>query len=275
MNSECGLPLQEIRFAMKKTVQNLVVISNQRLNKDHTLLELRSEVSLDGIVPGQFANILIDNTSGVFLRRPFSIHRIDYKCNTLSFLIKSVGCGTKSLSDSSVGDTLSVIYPLGKGFTIPANYSRVLLVGGGCGIAPLMLLAAELKRVGHHVEILLGARSADDLIELSTYSEYGVVHTTTEDGTYGTKGFVTDHSVMVGEEIASFDKIFSCGPEPMMKAVSAIAKLYKINCEVSLENSMACGYGVCLCCVTDTIEGHRCVCTDGPVFDIKQLKWQI
>jgi dihydroorotate dehydrogenase electron transfer subunit len=188
-------------------------------------------------------------------------------------LIKEIGEGTKCLSNSLVGESWSVIFPLGKGFTIPEKKSKVLLVGGGCGVAPLMLLATVLHEAGHQVEILLGAKSKDDLVQLANYSKYGIVHMTTEDGTLGTKGFVTDHAVF-GESFTSFDKVFTCGPEPMMKAVAKQAFVSKISCEVSLENTMACGYGVCLCCVTETTQGHRCVCTDGPVFDIKQLKWQ-
>jgi dihydroorotate dehydrogenase electron transfer subunit len=258
---------------MKKTVQNLLVVSNQQLNKDQTLLGLKSDVPLEEIFPGQFANILVDKSHQIFLRRPFSIYQVDYKSNTLYFLIKAIGEGTKCLSKSAVGDTLSVIFPLGNRYSIPQRKSKVLLVGGGVGVAALMILAGELHKAGHCTEILLGARSADDLVELDVFSRYGSVHTTTEDGTMGTKGFVSDHPVF-GREFCSFDRVYTCGPEPMMKAVARLSGLGNIPCEVSLENTMACGYGVCLCCVTDTIEGHQCVCTDGPVFDAKKLKWQ-
>ncbi|MEI6274657.1 MAG: dihydroorotate dehydrogenase electron transfer subunit [Prolixibacteraceae bacterium] len=258
---------------MKKTVQNLLVVSNRRLNKDHALLELKSEIPLQGIVPGQFGNILVEKSPSTFLRRPFSIYQVDYKSNTISFLIKAIGEGTKSLSNCVSGEILSVIFPLGNGYTIPEKKSRVLLVGGGVGIAALMILAGDLHQAGHHVEILLGARSADDLVELDTFSSFGVVHTTTEDGTLGTKGYVTNHPVF-GETFSSFDKVYTCGPEPMMKAVAKLAVNGNVACEVSLENTMACGYGVCLCCVTQTTEGHKCVCTEGPVFDLKKLKWQ-
>lgn len=258
---------------MKKTVQNLQVISNRRLNKDHALLELKSDVILEGIVPGQFANILIDKTKNVFLRRPFSIYQVDYKCNTIFILVKNIGEGTKCLSNCRPGEILSVIFPLGRGFSMPEKKSKVLLVGGGVGIAPLLLLANILHDDHHLVEILIGARSTDDLVELNEYARFGTVHTTTEDGTHGTKGFVTNHALF-GHDLITFDRIFTCGPESMMKAVARLARLNHVACEVSLENTMACGYGVCLCCVTETTKGHRCVCTDGPVFDIKQLKWQ-
>jgi dihydroorotate dehydrogenase electron transfer subunit len=257
---------------MKKAVLDLEVISNIRLNKDHTLLELKSAIQLEGIIPGQFANILVDKAPNIFLRRPFSIHQVDYKCNTISFLIKGIGPGTNYLLNSSIGDKLNVIFPLGKGFTFPEKRSRVLLVGGGVGLAPLLMLAGLLNEAGHDVEVLLGARSAGDLVELDLFSKFAIVHTTTEDGTQGTKGFVTNHAV-IAEDIGLYSRIYTCGPDPMMKAIAGIARTNQIECEASLENTMACGYGVCLCCVTETIDGNECVCTKGPVFDIKYLKW--
>jgi len=259
---------------MRKTVQNLRVISNRRISKDQVLLLLHADMQLEGIQPGQFANILVEKSQNVFLRRPFSIYQVDYKCNTITVLIKAIGEGTRALSDQKEGDLLSVIFPLGKGFNLPEKPSKLLLVGGGVGIAALLLLAGQLKDSGHQVEILQGARKAEDLVELDVFGAFGTIHTTTEDGSHGTQGYVTDHSLF-SKEFSSFDKIYTCGPEPMMKAVARLASLHEIECEVSLENTMACGYGVCLCCVTETIEGHRCVCTDGPVFDIKRLKWQI
>ncbi len=258
---------------MKKSVQNLLVISNQKLNRDHTLLELKSEVPLSEIAAGQFANILVDKTSNVFLRRPFSIYQVDYKCNSISVLIKAIGEGTNCLANSKVGESLSVIFPLGQGYSVPQKKSRVLMVGGGVGIAPLMLLSSSLCKDSHQIAILIGAKSAGDLVQLDVFGKYGKVHTTTEDGSHGTKGFVTDHSLLL-QDLKLFDRIYTCGPEPMMKAVANIAYSNNIPCEVSLENTMACGFGVCLCCVTETVLGHRCVCTDGPVFDIKLLKWQ-
>ena len=103
------------------------------------------------------------------------------------------------------------------------------------------------------------------------YEKYATVYYTTEDGSYGEKGYPTQHTILTEQ----FDHIFCCGPEPMMKAVARYAYSKHIDCEVSLENTMACGIGACLCCVNDTKEGHKCVCTDGPVFNINDLKWQI
>ena len=259
---------------MRKTVQNLKVISNLRLNDDHHLLQLQAPERLGIINPGQFANLLVENSPKVLLRRPFSIYSVDYDNNTMTVLVKVIGEGTRNLGHTPVDSYISTMFPLGNSFTIPSEREKVLLVGGGSGVASLMSLAQELNKKLNDVSILIGARSKGDLVELEHFSRFGSVFTTTEDGTGGVKGYVTDHPVL-GSELAKFTRIYSCGPEAMMKAVASRARLHSIICEVSLENTMACGFGVCLCCITETIQGHKCVCTDGPVFNINQLKWQI
>jgi dihydroorotate dehydrogenase electron transfer subunit len=135
----------------------------------------------------------------------------------------------------------------------------------------LLYLGAELKQQGCEVTFLLGGRSAKDVLELDFFNKCGRVCVTTEDGTMGEQGFVTNHSVLA----ESFDMIFTCGPTPMMKAVARYAKEKDIECEASLENMMACGLGACLCCVEKTTEGNLCVCKEGPVFNTKRLLWQI
>ncbi len=118
----------------------------------------------------------------------------------------------------------------------------------------------------------MGARSAEDLLEVDEFRKYGRVFMTTEDGTYGEQGFVTNHSILQTE---SFDQISTCGPKPMMMAVARFAHANGIACEVSLENKMACGVGACLCCVEKTTEGNVCVCKEGPVLNIKKLLWHL
>lgn len=138
-------------------------------------------------------------------------------------------------------------------------------------MAPMLYLGAELSAMGCKPTFLLGGRTAADLLMLDVFSKFGRVCLTTEDGSKGEKGFVTNHSVL-GEH---FDRICTCGPTPMMKAVARYANEHRIACEVSLENMMACGLGACLCCVEKTTEGNLCVCKDGPVFNINRLLWQI
>lgn len=258
---------------MKKLILDLIIKENKRLSDQYSLLILTSPEKLPEIHPGQFAEVRVDGSSTTFLRRPISIHYLDYELNELWLLIQVVGDGTKQLAALKTDESLNLILPLGNAYTEPENKNaKVLLVGGGCGVAPLLYLGAHLKRKGFKVNFLLGGRSKGDLLQLCEYERFGTVYTTTEDGTYGEQGFVTQHSLL---NDSHFDYIYTCGPTPMMKAVARYASKTKANCEVSLENTMACGIGACLCCVTDTIQGHVCVCTEGPVFNITKLKWQI
>jgi dihydroorotate dehydrogenase electron transfer subunit len=221
--------------------------------------------------PGQFAQLRIDDSKETFLRRPISIHHVDFERNEIAFLIQKVGKGTASLGLKRPGSTLNAILPLGKGFTMPKSpKQRVLLVGGGVGIAPLLFMGEEMQRMGAHPTFLLGARSKSDLLLLDKYRACGTVYVTTEDGSEGEKGFVTQHSILQRER---FDNIAVCGPKPMMMAMASYAKQTGTVCEVSLENMMACGLGACLCCVEETKDGNVCVCKEGPVFDVEKLKW--
>ncbi len=258
---------------MKKYIKDLVVKENQSLNHQYYLLKLTSDEMLPEMNPGQFVQIRVDNTSGTFLRRPISINFVDYNTNELWLLIQKVGNGTRKLAELKSGDTLNIIFPLGNSFTIPENKeSNILLVGGGVGIAPLLMFGEKLFKLGYKCNFLLGARSKADLLELDDFARYGDVFVTTEDASSGEKGFVTHHSLL---NSSNFDYIYTCGPTPMMKAIASYAMSKDIFCEVSLENMMGCGIGACLCCVTDTTEGNLCVCTEGPVFNITKLKWQI
>ena len=163
-----------------------------------------------------------------------------------------------------------MLMPLGNGFTLSHTGERVLLVGGGVGVAPLLCLGAALVANGSKPEFLLGARTAADQLQLPEFEALGKVYISTDDGSMGTPGTVVDNPVIENE---NFDRIYCCGPMPMMKAVASVARRRGIDCEVSLENTMACGLGACLCCVEKTVKGNVCVCTEGPVFNINQLTW--
>lgn len=258
---------------MKKFIMDLEVTENKKLNSSYVLLKLRSNSTLPDILPGQFAELKVDKNPNVFLRRPISINFVDRKNNELWFLIQIIGEGTKSLSEVNVGETIDTLLPLGNTFTIGENKDEeLLLVGGGVGIAPMLYLGKELKEKGYKPSFLIGARSKNDLLQLDEFSKYGEVYTTTEDNSFGEKGYVTNHSIL---QTKRFDKIYTCGPKPMMVAIAKYAKERNIFCEVSLENTMACGIGACLCCVENTDKGHICVCTEGPIFNINKLLWQI
>lgn len=252
--------------------EDFVILENSTINKDYYLLKLQSKNKLQNCHPGQFVQVLVEHTSSVFLRRPISIYDVDYATNTLTLLIQKVGEGTKVLSERKLGESINLLYPLGFGFGL-VEKQRVFLVGGGVGVAPLLLLGKELTKMACEVVFLLGGRSSDNVLELERFKQYGQVWITTEDGSLGEKGFVTHHSGFMNAKNSDFAKVYCCGPHPMMKAVAAFSKEKNIDCEVSLENLMACGIGSCLCCVEDTVDGHKCVCTEGPVFNTSYLKW--
>ena len=236
-----------------------------------TFLLLQSDEPLEEIKAGQFVQVRVDDAQHTYLRRPISIHDVDYQNRTITLLVQRVGEGTNKMSDIKIGDTLNIIYPLGNGFTIPENNEgNVILVGGGIGIAPLYYLGKMLKEKGIEPQFLLGGRSKSDLIMLEEFESVGKVYITTNDGSLGEPGFVTQHSIWKEKQ---FDMIYTCGPKPMMMAVTKIARENNIDCEVSLENLMACGLGACLCCVENTIEGNVCVCKEGPVMNINKLLW--
>jgi dihydroorotate dehydrogenase electron transfer subunit len=255
---------------MAKTVLDFQIIDNKQLNKDFFVLELFAGIDLPEILPGQFVQVRVDGSPGTFLRRPFSVYDVNYDARSIRLLLQVVGSGTKALSTLRKGESLNLILPLGKPFSTPVEGAKSLLIGGGVGIAPLLYLGKYLKSKGSDFEFLMGFRNKQRIIEYHEFSQMAVVNITTEDGSEGEKGFVTQHSVLSRN---NFSRIYCCGPDPMMKAVGEFARSKNIHCEVSLENLMGCGFGVCLCCVVKTTSGNLCSCIDGPVFNINDLKW--
>ncbi len=252
-------------------IDDFRVIENERQTDDFVVLTLECNRKLPEMIPGQFVNVRVDGSNRVYLRRPLSIHDVDYTKKQLMLLIQDVGEGTKILSGLAVGSNVNIVYPLGNGYSLPSS-GRVLLVGGGCGVAPLLFLGRFLNEHGIKPRFLIGARTKTSLVRLDAYREFGEVMVTTEDGSMGTRGYVIHHPVMRTES-PDFDTIYTCGPDAMMKVIAKYAGNHSISCQVSLENNMACGFGVCLCCVTPTVDGHKCTCVDGPVFDSKYLQW--
>lgn len=261
---------------MKKYVLDLEVVQNECLTDKHVLLKLTHSLPLPPMLPGQFVEVKVDGEPFVFLRRPISINFVDIERNELWLLVAAIGAGTRQLARLRSGDRLDCVLPLGNGFTMPALGAdsdiapKVLLVGGGVGVAPLLYFGKQLSDRGLQPTFLLGARTGRDLLMLDEFKRYGRVCVTTEDGSMGEKGFVTQHSILSNER---FQQISTCGPKPMMVAVARYAQKAGVYCEASLENMMACGVGACLCCVENTVRGHVCVCKEGPVFDVTQLLW--
>ena len=255
---------------MSKRIEDFKVVENKRITADCFIIEIEGNKKFPEINPGQFVQVRVDGSPETFLRRPISVYDADFEKNRIKLLIQIVGKGTETLGKLKPGDNLNIIYPLGNSFGKPSANDRILLVGGGVGIAPLYYLGKLLKSEGYKPEFLLGFRNRERIIEYKEFSEIGKVFITTEDGSQGEKGYVTGHSILKSN---NYDRIYCCGPDPMMKAVAQYAAKNNIQCEVSLENLMACGFGVCLCCIEPTIKGNLCVCTEGPVFNINDLKW--
>ena len=217
---------------MKKFILDLTVTENLRLHTNYVLLKLTSQTVLPEMLPGQFAEIRIDGSPTTFLRRPISINYVDRQRNEVWFLIQLVGDGTKRLAQVNRGEIINVVLPLGNSFTMPEKPSdKLLLVGGGVGTAPMLYLGEQLAKNGSKPTFLLGARSNKDLLQLEDFAAYGEVYTTTEDGSHGEKGYVTQHSIL---NKIKFEQIYTCGPKPMMMAVAKYAKVNDINCDVSL-----------------------------------------
>ncbi len=257
---------------MKKYLLDLTVVSVERIHERYVLIRLTDGQPLPEMLPGQFVEIRVDGSPTTFLRRPISINFVNTEANELWLLVAAVGDGTRRLAALKAGEKLNCLLPLGNGFTMPQKREeKILLVGGGVGVAPLLYMGAQMALMGCQPTFLLGARTAKDLLMMDEFRKYGRVCVTTEDGSEGEKGFVTNHSLLQKEQ---FDRIATCGPTPMMKAVARYARQANTECEASLENLMACGLGACLCCVEKTTEGNLCVCKDGPVFDTKRLLWE-
>ena len=254
-----------------KPVKDFTIIENLHINDCYSRMTLTPAdgAPMPEMKPGQFVQIAVEKP-GVFLRRPISINDVDYSSNRLTLLIRKAGKATECLIGMEANQTLNILLPLGNGFSTDAPAgSRLLLIGGGVGVAPLLYLGKELKSKGFNPEFLLGARNARELLELEDFRAIGTVHICTEDGSEGIKGFVTAHPALN----SPYFRLYCCGPAPMMKAIASIARDKAVDCEVSLENMMACGLGACLCCVEKTVKGNVCVCTEGPVFNIKSLTW--
>ena len=250
------------------------IISNKRLKNNYWLLEFESSIMAKNAGAGQFVEVKVNLGDQPLLRRPISIHSVNGV--RVKLIYEVIGKGTQFLSERNPKDFLDVIGPLGNGF----EYGRVIkksdnrkyiLVAGGIGVAPLVLLAEKLKL--SKPLVLIGARTKKQVLCEREFKILGcLVKIATDDGSVGFKGKVTD-LLKLNLAQGSFSKIFACGPQPMLKAVALIACESNIDSQLSLEEHMACGIGACLGCVVSTKSGYKRVCKDGPVFSGKELTW--
>lgn len=253
---------------MNKFVELAKVLENRELRPGLFRMTVRTDNIARMAAPGQFVHIKIED--GLYLRRPISIFNTED--NDLTFIYEVRGKGTKALSTYVENQKLDIMGPLGNGYTADKKFKKVALVGGGIGIFPLYMLA---KYYGNTSVSILGFRSKDQVVTQDEFKSTGSeVLIATDDGSFGYHGFVTD---VLKEEISKggIDAVLACGPLPMLKGVSAICSDYGIFCEVSMEERMACGIGVCLgCAVRGKVADHEDylhVCKNGPVFNAKEV----
>lgn len=252
--------LDEVKCLSKKIFQ-AVIVEHCTIGKEIKKIVLHTECAR-ACKPGQFLHIKIGKQSDPLLRRPISISDVDVAHDTITLIYRIVGKGTELLADYMPGEELDCMGPLGHGFTIQGE--RPLLVGGGMGLAPLIYLARSL--CPRPTQVLMGGRTETELFWTELFQEVcDQLHITTDDGSMGVQGTVIDLLHKLSKE--EYDMIYTCGPRPMMEAVATWAKQQHIPCQVSLEEHMACGMGVCLVCTCATNDGkRRKVCTEGPAF---------
>ena len=246
------------------------VLAIQQIAKATYQLDLEIEKSLLAqIKPGQFIHIRVNQGSEFMLRRPISVADIDLALNKLTVIFKVFGKGTDVLTHLKTGELIDLLIPLGNGYPIESiEMEHALLVGGGVGVPPLYYLAKSLVEKGIAVTTVIGFQTKDEIFYQKEFAELGEVFVTTDDGSYGTKGYVTN--VLQHEEL-NFDYYFSCGPAPMLKAVKKY--LHYFPGYISLEERMGCGIGACYACVVKSADGkdQKKICTDGPVFNATEV----
>jgi dihydroorotate dehydrogenase electron transfer subunit len=270
---------------MKTDVPSEIVVK-EAVAPHHFLLRLTCPWSPESVQPGQFCHLWLPHTSDPLLRRPYSIYRI--RDGSLDVLFQVVGKGTEFLAQLDIGDAVRVLGPLGRGFDLPPAGRKALVVGGGVGMASLFLLVERLRATGHDARVLLGARGSDYILCREELPALGVpLDIATDDGSEGFHGFVTDLLADMLNDTpdpsprpqgASEPWVYACGPTPMMEALSKITLPRGIPTQVALENRMGCALGVCLGCVVPiaTVHGveYQRVCTEGPVFDARAVRWE-
>jgi dihydroorotate dehydrogenase electron transfer subunit len=262
---------------MTQYQEKAIITRVERLSTQTLRLTMRSTLIAGAARPGQFIMIRPSERHDPLLGRPFSIHQTTGS-GTLQIYFNVVGRGTAILASARVDDELDLLGPLGKGYRL-VKEAPACLIGGGLGIAPLLFLAKERGRGGHHTaddRIILGGRSRADVEPLvEDFTQFGLsLHCITEDGTFGEKGLATD--LLITHPLSTDTVIYGCGPQPMLAALYGICVKSGNPCQVSVESVMACGMGACLGC---TVMGHDDnyvhVCVDGPVFDARDLQWQL
>ncbi len=249
-----------------KVIANRVVASGV-----HRLTLFSPKIALQA-KPGQFVHVACGFHHDYILRRPFSIHQSGE--DSIDILFQIVGKGTAWLAKLKTNDSVDLLGPLGRGFQVSKSDSKVLMVAGGMGIAPMMFLASYLVSMKVRIYLLIGAANKElffDYMDLKRLARHIVA--VTEDGSFGEKGLVTDFFDQVVDQSGA-RLICACGPKGMLAKVAQLSFERKLRCQVALEELMACGVGACLSCVVKTKSGYKKLCTEGPVLDASEVDWQ-
>lgn len=254
---------------MQKVQNKYKIVSNKKITSRVYRLSLDAKDVIKKVKPGQFIHIRVSEGLKPFFRRPFSIFKAG---KYLEIFYDVVGQGTKILSERKTGEYLDVIGPVGNAFSMPPDDTKhIIMIAGGIGIAPFMILSDKLKQKNYDMTLLYGARNKEYLFSLKEFKANGCkTHISTDDGSHGVKGRVSElFSKIISK--ASDTIIYTCGPRPMMLSVQKFAKSKGIRAEASCEEIMACGLGACLGCSIKTKLGYKTVCHDGPVFNLENL----
>ncbi|MBI3000007.1 MAG: dihydroorotate dehydrogenase electron transfer subunit [Deltaproteobacteria bacterium] len=267
------------------------ILSNKKISEGYCLMQGVCPGLTNEIVPGQFAMLKVTNGNDLFLRRPFSFHRIGYRgaIPIFEILYRVVGPGTQIMAAMKTGQVVDIIGPLGRGFSFAPDLRTAIIVAGGMGIAPLVFLLEEIKKTNQHKTdtiLLYGGQSKNDILEIERLRQVAArVKICTEDGSLGYRMRVTELLEQVLQNQENNDpeqksvSIFACGPFGMLKSTSVIAEKFHASCDISLETPMACGFGACLGCVVKVHEtdgasvGYALACHEGPVFNSKTIIW--
>ncbi|MEA2022220.1 MAG: dihydroorotate dehydrogenase electron transfer subunit [Candidatus Caldatribacteriota bacterium] len=274
-----------MRLILKTKVK---IFLKEKVAPDIYLMGLSASLIANEAKPGQFIHIKCNTNDNPLLRRPISIHKIDKDKGEIFILFQVKGKGTKILSERETGEYLDVIGPIGNGFQLFSKSQKIMIIGGGMGIAPLLTIAEESVLKGKEVKVLIGAANQKMILGEKHFKKLGVeTCIATEDGSCQYKGLVTDLIEKIFLEWQP-DQIFACGPKPMSRKIAQITENRNIDCQVSLEEKMGCGIGACLGCVckiktkeTDNFKGnqnqtnyiYKRVCVDGPVFEVREVVW--
>ncbi len=254
---------------MSKIQHTVKIVSNEKICPRFFKLSLKCDAIVKIIQPGQFIHIKVSETLIPFFRRPFSVYRAK---KYIEVLYEAIGLGTKTLATREPGEYLDILGPLGNTFSMPQKYiKQVVMIGGGIGVAPFLMLSDALAKKNLELILLYGGRSKGHTFDMKEFKKNGCkVFTATDDGSAGIRGYVSNLFSKIDPNPKS-TMLYTCGPHPMMVAVQEFSKKHNLYCEAACEQMMACGLGACLGCSIPTTSGYKTVCYDGPVFDIRKV----